>query len=189
MEDLLVGSIPDEVLIRRFVETGESDTFVTLLTRHLPFLRKLLFGLLNGNREDMQDVEQEILAALWSQLPRFRFNCTFSTYLYRFARNKAVDHIRKAARHRRAVDAVGRQCPNEQEAHQDWVRRWEERDTVLGLLSRLSEDERVLVTLKELDGRSIAEIAEITGTAVGTVKSRLHRIRRKIASTSRGEWK
>ena len=63
-------------------------------------MRRLLFGLFRGHREDMEDAEQEILLALYRSLSGFRFESGFKTYLYRFTRNKAIDIIRKKKRDR-----------------------------------------------------------------------------------------
>jgi RNA polymerase sigma-70 factor (ECF subfamily) len=147
----------------------------------------MLFGLLNGNLDDMQDVEQEILISLCGQLDRFRFDSAFETFLYRFARNKAIDHIRGQARQRRIVEAVGEAFSTSRASHDKWLDEIHGRDSVASLLSRLSEEERLLLTLKELEGLDIREIAEIMGVAVGTIKSRLHRTRGKIVRLVKGE--
>lgn len=179
----------DAALIEQYVAGGDQRAFVVLMERHLRRLRRLLFGLLGGNREDMQDVEQEILIALCNDLSRFRFDSSFETYLYRFARNKAVDYIRRQARQRRIVEAVGARSLNAQEAHVESTRAQDDRVEVAEILARLTEDERLIVTLRELEGLSIQEIAPILGVAEGTVKSRLHRIRKKVAGLARRDSK
>ncbi|HUX21826.1 MAG TPA: sigma-70 family RNA polymerase sigma factor [Spirochaetia bacterium] len=187
LEKSAAESPTDEDLIRRYVEAGEQRAFVTLISRHLPRMRRMLFGLLNGNRDDMQDVEQEILIALCGRLDRFRFDSAFETFLYRFARNKAIDHIRRQARQRRIVEAVGEAFSTSETGDDEWLVEIHGRDSVASILSRLSEEERLLITLKELEGLDIREIAKIMGVAVGTIKSRLHRTRGKIARLAKGE--
>lgn len=172
----------DAALIERYLAAGEEGAFVSLLERHLPRLRRLLFGLLAGNREDMQDVEQEILVALCRDLARFRFDSSFETYLYRFARNKGIDYLRRQARQRRIVDAVGARSLDAEETHAESARVQEDRAAVSEILTMLTEEERVIVSLRELEGMTIREIARQLGLPEGTVKSRLHRTRRKIAA-------
>lgn len=169
----------DEDLIRRYVENGEERSFVLLIRRHLPQLRRVLYGVLNGNREDMQDVEQEVLVALCRDLSRYRFGSAFSTYLYRFARNKAIDFLRKQARHKRLVEAEAerlRLLPTETES----APLSDHRRELEAVLARLSPSERLLIVLKEVEGKKLAEIGRITGLPEGTIKSRLHRTRGKI---------
>lgn len=175
----------DDALVNRYVEAGDERAFVALMKRHLTRIRRVLYGLLNGNREDMQDVEQEILAGLFRDLKRFRFDARLETYLYRYARNKAIDHIRAQSRQRRLVEAVGERCPIPDETRA--FDHSENRATLSELLSRLTEEERLIVTLKELEGMRVREIAEVLGVAEGTVKSRLHRTRRKIAELAGGD--
>ena len=178
----------DAALIERYVATGDERAFVALMERHLPRLRRLLFGLLGGNREDMKDVEQEILVALCNDLACFRFDSSFETYLYRFARNKAVDHIRRQVRQRRIVEAVGARSLSAEETHVESTRAQDSRDAVAEILAKLTEEERLIVTLRELEGLALGEIATILDVAVGTVKSRLHRARKKIAGLAGGDW-
>lgn len=187
-EDCGIQQSSDAVLIERFVSQGEERAFVALAERHLPRLRRLLFGLLGGNREDIQDVEQEILIALCGDLARFRFDSSFETYLYRFARNKAIDYIRRQARQRRIIEAVGARSLDAEETHAENVRIREERVEVGAILAKLTDEERLIVTLRELEGCALREIAKLLGLPEGTVKSRLHRIRKKIAATAGRDW-
>jgi RNA polymerase sigma-70 factor, ECF subfamily len=175
----------DEDLIRRFIEGNDEISFARLVERHLPKVRRVLFGVLNGNREDMQDVEQEVLIGLCRDLNRFRFGSAFSTYLYRLARNKAIDFIRRQARQKRAVRAVAeehRVAPDEEP-----LELAERRAVLFDILARLPETERLLVVFKEIEGLPLAEISAIVDLPEGTIKSKLHRTRRKMVKMIEGE--
>lgn len=178
-EAAAANDLRDDALIRRYVENAEEAAFVLLIRRYLPQLRRVLFGILNGNREDMQDVEQEVLVALCRELPRYRFGSAFSTYLYRFARNKGIDFLRKQARHKRIVQAEALRLSLEPPRTEP-APIFDHREELQALLARLSPSERLLIVLKDVEGRKLAEIAEITGLPEGTIKSRLHRTRGKI---------
>ena len=88
------GALPDEDLLRRITGDGDKQAFTILMKRHLPLLRKIIYAVL-GPDEDLDDVLQESLVKIWQALPRYRYRSAFTTWLYRVARNAAVDHIRR----------------------------------------------------------------------------------------------
>jgi RNA polymerase sigma-70 factor (ECF subfamily) len=150
--------------------------------RHLPRIRRLLAALFNGSAEDMADAEQEILVGLWTGLDRFRFASSFRTYLYRFCRNKAIDLLRREQRHRRRVGAARAAAATAVPVDpRDGLEREERRIRVHQALGSLAVDDRVLVVMKDVEEMSIEDIAAATGLPGGTVKSRLHRARARLA--------
>ena len=160
----------------------DRDAFMELVGRHLPRIRRLLAALLGGDAEDMADAEQEILAGLWTGIERFRFASSFRTWLYRFCRNKAIDLLRREGRHRRRGEAAARAAVTAVPADPgDGLEREERRARVREALATLSADDRMLVVMKDVEDLGIAEIAATTGLPEGTVKSRLHRAREKLA--------
>ena len=178
----------DEALARQFAATSDHGAFVTLFERHRPAIRRLLAGLFNGAAEDMEDAEQEILAALYVGIARFRFQSSFRTFLYRLCRNTAIDMLRSKRRERRRVEAAGREALVRSAASREAVFDPDEglvREASRGALRRalasLGPDERLLVVLKESEGLSVEEIARVLSIPQGTVKSRLHRSREKLA--------
>ena len=160
----------------------DRDAFVELVERHLPRVRRLLAALFNGSPEDMADAEQEILVGLWIGLDRFRFASSFRTYLYRFCRNKAIDLLRREGRHRRRVSAARRAAATAAPADpRDGLEREERRVRVGRALATLAAGDRMLVVMKDVEEMSIEDISAATGLPAGTVKSRLHRVREKLA--------
>jgi RNA polymerase sigma-70 factor (ECF subfamily) len=152
----------DHILIRRFLRSGDPRTFEELVERHLPPIRRLLFTLFNGQREEMEDAEQEIILSLFQGLKDFRFRSSFRTYFYRLALWNS--------------EPVG---PEQQ------ALRREEIDTMLSIFQTLPSRDRQLILMKDVDGFSIEEIADILEVPSGTVKSRLHRAREKLLRTAR----
>jgi len=171
----------DEVLVRRFVESADRGAFQALVERHLDGLRRLLFVLLRGCREDMEDAEQEILLALFLGLKRFRFQSSFKTYFTSLARNRAIDLLRKK-KSRAGKMALCRLESLKAEGSQpeELFIRQARREALLGALLGLEERERLLVLMKEVEGLSIRSIAAALRIPEGTVKSRLHRCREKL---------
>ena len=91
----------DETLIRLFADTGDDRAFAEIVTRHRSGIRRILYSVLNGNAEEISEVEQDVLVALSRSLPKFEFRASFKTWLYRFCRNKAIDFLRKKGRERK----------------------------------------------------------------------------------------
>ena len=172
----------DRLLIARFVHANDQRAFVTLIKRHIGTIRRLLYSLFRGHRADMEDAEQEVLLGLYQNLHRFRGASSFRTYLFRFTRNKAIDLIRKKERQRRITTRLAACLPDpvppdpEERILQDESRR-----EILDLLFEISEKERTLLLLKDVEGLSISEIGKIMGVPEGTIKSRLHRTRGRLA--------
>ena len=155
---------------------------MALAERHLPRIRRLLAALLNGSAEDMADAEQEILVGLWVGLDRFRFASSFRTFLYRFCRNKAIDLMRSEGRHRRRIEAARGAAATAAAADPgDGLEREERARRVERALGTLAPDERMLVVMKDVEEMSIEDISAAMGLPAGTVKSRLHRVREKLA--------
>jgi RNA polymerase sigma-70 factor, ECF subfamily len=168
-------------LIGKFTRAGDESAFRELVLNYLSGLRRLLYGILNGNREDMEDAEQEILAGLFLDLGKFRFRSTFRTFLYRYARNKACDLLRKKAGEKRKVLNLAREEATRtgENPEEDCLQKEAVRDlrTALG---RLTEAQRSLIVMKDLERLPIDQIAKIMNLAEGTIKSRLHRAREKL---------
>lgn len=186
------GALPNEesedfILIRRFLRAGDSRVFRTLVERHLPSIRRLLYTLFNGQREEMEDAEQEIVLSLFQRLKDFQFRSSFRTYFYRLARNRGIDCLRKKRSQDRTVARLGlglwnRELPGpeEQAVHR------EETDTLLAVFQTLPSKDRQLILMKDIDGFALNEMEDILGVPIGTVKSRLHRAREKLAKHVRG---
>ena len=171
----------DQLLIARFVHSHDHGAFVNLIQRHLSTIRRLLFTLFRDNRMDMEDAEQEVLLGLFQNLHRFKGSSSFRTYLFRFTRNKAIDLIRKKQRVRRIVR---RAATLPEPAPPDPVERIlqdESKREIVEFLFSISERERTLLLLKDVEGFTIREIGKIMKVPEGTIKSRLHRTRRRLA--------
>jgi RNA polymerase sigma-70 factor (ECF subfamily) len=137
---------------------------------------------LHGSRDDIADAEQEVLVSLYTGLGRYRFGSSFPTFLYRLCRNKAVDLLRREARHRRTAAAAARAAASAPVADpRERLEQDERRAAVRAALDRLGDEERLLVLLGDVESLTMAEIAAITGRPQGTVKSRLHRARARLA--------
>lgn len=132
-----------------------------------------------GGRDDVEDVVQNTFIKVYGALPRFRADARLSSWIYRIARNEAID----AARRTRAGDVsladVEPAAPSTDRPDVRFRAR-EHREHLESFLARLDEDHRIALELRYLGEKSYAEISEITGHPVGTVKSHVHRARAEL---------
>jgi len=175
------------VLINQFVKFNDRKAFTILIERHLREIRSLLFTLLNGNPEDIEDVEQEIFISLYEKLSSFRFKSSFKTYFYRLSRNKAIDFLRKRTREKKYLFHMYSEPVKIFTDPQDDLINMEEKNRIFNILFKLDRDERSLILLKDIEGLSIRDISKIFRIPDGTVKSRLHRSREKLVKMLEGE--
>ena len=171
----------DSILIRQFISGGGNEAFITLVKRHTGIMRNVLYTVLGGNREDIEDAEQEILMALYTNIRKFRFGSSFSTYFYRFCRNKGIDYLRKKTRNNKIIKAF-RELPEKEISNpeKEYLKK-EQKNEFNSILFKLKEEERSLLLLKDIEKLSIKEISAIFRLPEGTIKSRLHRVREKAA--------
>ena len=144
-------------------------------------VRRLLAGLLRGMREEIEDAEQEILLAVFRQLGRFRGQSSFRTYLYSLARNKALDFLRRGRRRKRRLELLRRQPAAESPDPERELLESERTARLVAAFERLRPEDRQIVLMRDVEGFSMEEMSKVLGLPVGTVKSRLHRSRERLA--------
>lgn len=166
---------PDETLMLCYRD-GDSDAFARLYARHKgPLYRYLL-------RQCDPVVAEELFQEVWLKLIAARAGYTvqakFTTWLYRIAHNRLVDHYRASARG--LPLSYAEDCPEwanipgpESVQPEVWDDRQRQAERLLALLADLPEAQRETLLLKEEAGLSLEEIAQATGTGRETVKSRL----------------
>jgi len=150
-----------------------------------------------GTFVDVDDVLQDVFLRAWNGLPGFRQDAQFSTWLYRIAVNTALRHRekRKAERDRMQEDLEGDshflevgESPTEATRQAlldpaDAAINASEAVLLRAAVDRLGEKHRSVVTMYYYDGKSCDEIAELLGTSVGTIWSRLHYAMKKLKDT------
>ena len=172
----------DEVCILKFCELNDEAAFNCLVNRYSKSIRRIIYTVIQGPEEDIEDVEQEILLALYKSLPRFSFKSSFTTYLFRMCRNKAIDFIRKRKQHFMVNELSLKQhdTANNNTPELQYINTAVQSD-VLNAVLQLEEKDRSLILMKDVENLSIDEIAGIFKKPAGTIKSRLHRARKKAA--------
>ncbi|MBI2955917.1 MAG: sigma-70 family RNA polymerase sigma factor [Acidobacteria bacterium] len=181
---------------RRLIERaqrGDHEAFRALVERHQRRVFSLIANVVR-RPADVEDIAQQVFLKVYLALPRFDFRAAFSTWLYRIAVNECYDDLRR----RRAQKAPGEaEVPVAEPAEWERLlsgggagepdpgRRAEARQLVERLFARLPAEDRLLLSLKELEGFSIEEIAALRGLKENTVKVRLFRARRRLVEIER----
>ena len=183
-----VGAADDRELVRR-AQADDREAFEELMRRHQHRVFAVAGGILR-KREDVEDIAQQAFVKAFFSLKRFDQRSAFSTWLYKITVNECWDMLRK----KKVRPLVYESDLSEEQARQviaseekvnvgpDVSERLEAREQVNRLLDVLDERDRWMLILKEVEGFSIEEIAEILGLNANTVKVRLFRARRRIVA-------
>ena len=172
------GQNAEAALLRR-ARDGETEAITVLVNRHRTRLTNLCFQILR-DRDGAEDAAQEILLRALDKLPGFRGDAEFSSWLYRLALNFCLERRRLDARRAEILAAHWGDKPETQSAPDT---RSETRQLLEIALDELSEAQRVALLLREWQGFSYQEIAEILQMPVGTVRSRLSQARRQFQAS------
>jgi RNA polymerase sigma-70 factor (ECF subfamily) len=136
-----------------------------------------------GSREEAEDRTQEVFLKLHGALPKYDFGKNFTAWLLTLAKNHLIDEYRQTKWEKTQRDEFDERVLA-QAAHtgpeDDLVAR-ETKALVWEGLNRLSADMRMVLILRDLQGKSYEEVAEILGLPLGTVKSRVNRARIQLA--------
>jgi RNA polymerase sigma-70 factor, ECF subfamily len=176
----------------RLAQNGTESAFEELVRRH----QQRIFGLVNGilrRREDVEDVVQQVFLKAYVSLKRFDMRAAFSTWLYKIAVNECWDYLRKKKVRPLAYES---DLSEEQVSRLDGIvsaerppespsERAEVKEMLEWLLEKLPEQDRELLVLKEIEGFSVQELAEILDLNVNTIKVRLFRARGRLMDVYR----
>lgn len=183
------GDGPSDAEDRQWVlafQGGKEEGFNRLVLKHKDRIFTLCRRLLD-DRDEAEDAAQEAFVRVFHGLADFRLEAKFSTWLYRIAVNACKNKLdskqyreRRESRSLEAMEAVGVEpesaAPNPAQELEEKGRR----ERIEEAIARLPEEQRVLIVLRDVEGRSYEEIAETTGLNPGTLKSRLNRGRKQL---------
>ncbi|AMQ41874.1 MULTISPECIES: RNA polymerase sigma factor RpoE [Aeromonas] len=176
----------DEQLVER-VQRGDKAAFNLLVKKYQHKVVNLVARYVN-NPGDVPDVAQEAFIKAYRALPTFRGESAFYTWLYRIAVNTAKNYLTSLGRRPPSSDVEadeaesygGGEALQEVSTPENLALTDEIKRTVFSAIEALPEDLRTAITLRELEGLSYEEIAEIMDCPVGTVRSRIFRAREAI---------
>jgi len=169
----------DRALVAR-VRAGEDDAYEALLRRYGDRLHTMLLHLAAGDAELAAEFTQEAFVRAYQRLDRFAGDSSFYTWLYRLARNRAIDLL--ARKRPWAMDSAtlahaGERNLASSEQPGDALQRQELRQQVQDALAQLPAEQREIILLRDFEALDYAAIAARLELAEGTVKSRPTRAR------------
>jgi RNA polymerase sigma-70 factor, ECF subfamily len=176
-----LGASPESMLVEA-ARRGDRGALSRLLEQHQQ--RVFGFGVkMCGDVEDAKEVAQETLLTMARTMRDFRGESSVSTWLYTVARSFCIKKRRRskgAPTHHEPLDKVAQETASDASpvsTPEQVLLGRETREAVAEALDKLDPDWREVIVLRDIEGLSAAEVAEVTGASVAAVKSRLHRAR------------
>lgn len=181
----MVEQLTDQALVER-VQQGDKKAFNLLVARYQNKVAGLLTRYVPQN--DIPDVVQESFIKAYRSLDSFRGDSAFYTWLYRIAVNTAKNYLTAQGRRPPTEDILAEDAESyemggnlrEMDTPENEMLSNELRKIVFDTINSLQEDLRTAITLREMEGLSYEDIAEIMACPVGTVRSRIFRAREII---------
>jgi RNA polymerase sigma-70 factor (ECF subfamily) len=177
----------EEAALVRRVQVADQMAFREIVERYQSKVFSIIHGIVR-QRNDVEDIAQQVFAKVYLSLRNFDFRSSLITWIYKITVNECFDYLRKrkvrklvyesdlsedeVRRVENSEPPVNRQVP----ADADLARR----DFVVKLLAKVSEEERMLLMMKEVEGYSVEELASQTGMNENTIKVKLFRARQKL---------
>ena len=180
------GSADEELVLQS--QQGDVRAFDELVERYHGKIYGLTYNM-TSNREDAEDLTQEVFVKAFEALPRFRGKSSFYTWLYRIAVNKTINYRKKRNRKRAlSLDQFDQEIKMDETYHELTSKGSPLRNISLSelqeklneALQHLSEKHRTVVVMHDMQGIPHDEIAKVVNASVGTVRSRLFYARRQM---------
>ncbi len=181
----------DEAALVRRVQAHDEIAFREIVERYQAKVFSIIYGILR-NRNDAEDIAQQVFAKIYFSIKNFDFRSSLLTWIYKITVNECYDYLRKK-RVRKLVyesdfSAEDSLRMDNSEPATDQAppvdRRLAQHDLIWKLLSKISEEDRSLLLLKEVEGHSVEELSAMTGMNENTIKVKLFRARQKLVKAA-----
>jgi len=180
----------EEAALVRRVQARDELAFREIVERYQSKVFSIIYGILR-NHNDSEDIAQQVFAKIYFSIQNFDFRSSLLTWIYKITVNECYDYLRK----KRVRKLVYESDFSEDDAHHmentaaanqgpavdETLAR---RDLATKLLSKISEEDRTLILLKEVEGHSVEELSQMTGMNENTIKVKLFRARQKLVKAS-----
>ncbi len=177
---------------------GDQSAFSELVTAY----ERLVYNTAKSkvfSHEDAMDVSQEVFIKIWRSLPNWRGECRFATWIYKVCVNASLDFLRRAPEETESLsgrpDEDGEERPLEiadESVSASPESSLEQNETTMAVrraIAKLPDDQRQIVVLRDIDGYTYEEIAEMLSLGLGTVKSRINRARVRLKALLEDEMR
>ena len=179
-------NLPEDTLLAFKAADGDENSFEVLVRKYERFVSTCVYPI-TGSADDTADVCQEVFLKVYRSLSSFKGESSFSTWLYRVAKNCAYDFVRKKKGENISLDETdedgkGLELPDtdEKNSPEQTALKNERKQLLWSAVSRLSEEHREIIVLRDINDYTYEQIAQMTGLEPGTVKSRLFRAREAL---------
>jgi len=183
-------STEEAALVKR-VQARDELAFREIVERYQAKVFSIIYGILR-NHNDAEDIAQQVFAKIYFSIQNFDFRSSLLTWIYKITVNECYDYLRKK-RVRKLVyesdfsedDALMMENSGAAaEAAPPVDETLARRDLAVKLLAKISEEDRNLILLKEVEGHSVEELSHMTGMNENTIKVKLFRARQKLVKAA-----
>jgi len=170
----------DTYYIKR-IQEGDTASFACLLDKYSRQVHSLILKIVRS-KEDAEELTQDVFMKVFKKIDSFKGDSSFSTWIYRIAYNTAISETRKKKHEFLAIEESAINNVSEDEIAEafGFTDTSEQVNRLEVALGQLSPDERAIVLFFYMEDKSIDDIVTITGLSVSNVKTKLHRIRKKL---------
>src|SRR5246127_4126413 len=181
----------EEAALVRRVQARDEIAFREIVERYQAKVFSIIYGILR-NHNDAEDIAQQVFAKVYFSIRNFDFRSSLLTWIYKITVNECYDYLRKK-RVRKLVYESDFSAEDSQrmdradpaiDPAQPVDRQLAQHDLVVKLLSKVSEEDRTLILLKEVEGHSVEELSGMTGMNENTIKVKLFRARQKLVKAA-----
>ncbi len=181
----------DEAALVRRVQARDEIAFAEIVERYQSKVYSIIYGILR-NRNDAEDIAQQVFAKIYFSIGNFDFRSSLLTWIYKITVNECYDYLRKK-RVRKLVyesdfSAEDSLRMENSEPATDPAPAADatlaQKDLIIKLLAKISEEDRMLILMKEVEGHSVEELSQMTGMNENTIKVKLFRARQRLVKAA-----
>ncbi len=176
----MMSRLTDQEILKK-VRAGDTASFSVLVDRYKSLVFTVAMRMIK-QREDAEEVAQDVFLSAYNALESFRGESKVSTWLYRIAYHKSLDRLKKKKRRviMESTDIAERYDIGAMDRQMNSLEQNERKTCVKEAIDELAGDDAILITLFYLEELSLKEIENITGFSANTIKVRLFRTRKRL---------
>jgi len=177
----------EEAALVRRVQAKDEIAFREIVERYQTKVFSIIYGILR-NHNDAEDIAQQVFSKIYFSIGNFDFRSSLLTWIYKITVNECYDYLRKKRVRKLVYESDFSEEDTMRMENSETARdqrpavdkTLERQDLISKLLTKISAEDRTLIMLKEVEGHSVEELAQMTGMNENTIKVKLFRTRQKL---------
>jgi RNA polymerase sigma-70 factor, ECF subfamily len=177
----------EEAALVRRVQAKDEMAFREIVERYQTKVFSIIYGILR-NHNDAEDIAQQVFSKIYFSIGNFDFRSSLLTWIYKITVNECYDYLRKKRVRKLVYESDFSEEDTMRMENSETARdqrpavdkTLERQDLISKLLTKISAEDRTLIMLKEVEGHSVEELAQMTGMNENTIKVKLFRTRQKL---------